>query len=446
MTSPEGTAATTAAEMPASAPRQGRYLDALLTEMDRWMMPDLVTDRAQLLYSAMRRVMVTLVTRTDRLPLPDEVGIAPVDAPTGDDEDALQEEGRRIDALIAAQDVRLARIDVPRPSRSLSVDAVQAALRAAGEPSATISSMRVVVGGRSKETVLLDLDEVANWPRHLVMRRDLQVGSLGTTVVDEFAVLELLHARGVKVPRPYHLSRDGGGLDTPFILLEAMRGEATGQLLAAPDSREKVLAAARALASIHAVPSEAVAPLLSRSEVSPGAITAEIDEFAAIWTREGRAKSSTLDAALAWLKANAATIEGRGCFVHADYSFHNILFDGDEVSALLDWELARIGHAAEDLGYIKFAAQGVVEWSEFMAAYAAAGGRTVNAREIHFYAMFGKVWLLTKVLKSRELFESGQMDDILKADSVSFWLPRIVQALSWELREIAACERSRVSE
>ena len=144
-----------------------------------------------------------------------------------------------------------------------------------------------------------------------------------------------------------------------------------------------------------------------------------------------------MNAALAWLKANAAAIEGRDCFIHADYSFHNILFDGDEVSALLDWELARIGHAAEDLGYIKFAVQGVVEWPEFMAAYTAAGGRAVNAREIHFYAMFGKVWLLTKVLKSRELFETGQMDDIFKADSVSFWLPRIFQALSRELREIA---------
>ena len=427
----------------ATGPGQGRYLDTLLIEMDRWMMPDLVTDRAQQLYGAMRRVMVTLIARADRLPLPDELGIGPLDRSGGDD-DLVLEEGRLIDALIDAQDARLAQIDVPRARSALSADALQTALRAAGEPAATITSMRVVVGGRSKETVLLDLEGAVRWPSRLVMRRDLLVGSLGTTVVDEFALLELLHARGVVVPRPYHLSRDGDGLGAPYLLLEAMPGQATGQLLAAPDSPEKVLAAARALATIHAVPVDAVEPLFGHSDTGPAALIAEIDDFIAIWTREARTPLPTMDAALAWLKANATRVGGRDCFIHADYSFHNILFEGDQVSALLDWELARIGHPAEDLGYIKFAAQSVVEWSEFMAAYGAAGGRVVHARDVHFYALFGKVWLLTKILRSRELLETGQLDDILKADSVSFWIPRVIQAVSKEMREIrdnALCER-----
>ena len=416
---------------------QARYLDALLIEMDRWMMPDLVTDRARLLYDAVRRVMVTLTGRLEKLPPPDELGIEPVDPDRGDPADAVIEEGRRIDALIAAQDERLSSIGVPQAHKSLSVSAVEAALRIAAEPDAAVRSMRVVVGGRSKETVLLDIEGVPQWPGTLVMRRDLQVGSLGTSVVDEFALLDLLHGRGLAVPRPYHLSRTGDGLGTPYLLLEAMPGQATGQLLAAPDSRAKVLAAARALATIHAVPIDAVQPLLGKADVDHAGLTEEVDSFAEIWSRQARMASPTMEAVLAWLKANVAEIAGRNCFVHADYSFHNILFDGDRVSALLDWELARIGHPAEDLGYIKYAAEGVVDWVEFMAAYTEAGGRAVEPREVHFYALFGKVWLLTKVFKSRELFETGQMDDILKADSVSFWLPRIIHALSREMREIS---------
>lgn len=426
----DGTAAT---DMTGS---QGRYLDALLSEMDRWMAPDLVTDRARLLYDTMRRVMVCLADRARAVPLPDETGIAPLAAIAAGASAAVLAEGLRIDAVIAAQDARLAVLAVPQAQQMLSAATVEAALRAAGEPGAVITHMKVVVGGRSKETILLDLDGVARWPRGLVMRRDLQVGSLGTTVVDEYALLELLHAHGVAVPRPYHLSRDGDGLGSPFLLLEAMPGVATGQLLVAPASPAKALAAARALATIHAVPVDAVRPLVGDVGTDNTALAAEIESFAAIWEREARQSSPTIEAVFAWLRAQVATIEGRDCFVHADYSFHNILFDGDEVSALLDWELARIGHPAEDLGYIKRAAQRVVGWEAFMAAYQGAGGRTVQSREIHFYALFGKVWLLTKVLKSRELFESGRMDDILKADSVLFWLPRIIQALSVEMREI----------
>ena len=427
----EEAAGMTGSVKPASI-SQARYLDALLIEMDRWMMPDLVSDRGRLLYQAMRRVMVTLTGRLDKLPPQDELGIEPV----GPEADAVREEGRRIDALIAAQDARLAAVGMPQAHKSVSIDAVQAALRSAGEPNATVRSMRVVVGGRSKETILLELESVRGWPAALVMRRDLQVGSLGTSVVDEFGLLDLLHRRGLTVPRPYHLSRTGDGLGTAYLLLETMSGQATGQLLAAPDSRAKVLAAARALATIHAVPVDAVRPLLGEAQADRAALVAEIDSFAEIWAQQARMKSPTVEAALAWLKANVAEIAGGDCFVHADYSFHNILFDGDQVSGLLDWELARIGHPAEDLGYLKYAAQGVVDWAEFMAAYLKAGGRAVAPREIHFYALFGKIWLLTKVFKSRELFETGQMDDILKADSVSFWLPRIIHALSREMREI----------
>ena len=416
---------------------QARYLDALLIEMDRWMMPDLVTDRARLLYDAMRRVMVTLTGRLEKLPPPDELGIEPVDTDAGDEADAVIEEGRRIDALITAQDDRLSSIGVPQAHKSLSVSAIEAALRSAGEPDAAVRSMRVVVGGRSKETILLELDGAGQWPATLVMRRDLQVGSLGTSVVDEFALLDLLHRRGLAVPRPYHLSRTGDGLGTPYLLLEAMPGQATGQLLAAPDSRAKVLAAAQALAAIHAVPIDAVRPLLRKAAVDHKELMGEIDSFAEIWRQHSRMASPTVEAALAWLKANVAEVASRNCFVHADYSFHNILFDGDRVTALLDWELARIGHPAEDLGYIKYAAQGVVDWAEFMASYTEAGGRAIEPREVHFYALFGKVWLLTKVFKARELFETGQIDDILKADSVSFWLPRIIHALSREMLEIS---------
>jgi aminoglycoside phosphotransferase (APT) family kinase protein len=126
--------------------------------------------------------------------------------------------------------------------------------------------------------------------------------------------------------------------------------------------------------------------------------------------------------------------------VHGDYSFHNLLFDGDRLTAVLDWELAHIGHAAEDLGYIKQAAQAVAPWADFMSAYHAAGGTRVDPAAVRFYGLLATVRLLMKICLARKLFEDGKTDDILKADVAAFWMPRIIQKLSLEMREILAPE------
>lgn len=42
---------------------------------------------------------------------------------------------------------------------------------------------------------------------------------------------------------------------------------------------------------------------------------------------------------------------------HGDCLFHNIMFDGDRMTALLDWELASVGLPAFDLGYLIWSAE-----------------------------------------------------------------------------------------
>jgi hypothetical protein len=41
-----------------------------------------------------------------------------------------------------------------------------------------------------------------------------------------------------------------------------------------------------------------------------------------------------------------------------------------------------------------------------------------------------------KICLARKLFEEGKTDDILKADVAAFWMPRIIQKISLEMREI----------
>ena len=51
-------------------------------------------------------------------------------------------------------------------------DALQSCLRALGHAHARVTSMRIVTGGRSKQTILFSAEGLAGLPRDLVMRRD----------------------------------------------------------------------------------------------------------------------------------------------------------------------------------------------------------------------------------------------------------------------------------
>ena len=86
---------------------------------------------------------------------------------------------------------------------------------------------------------------------------------------------------------------------------------------------------------------------------------------------------------------------------HGDYRTGNYRFEEDTgtVTALLDWELARIGDYHEDLAWVlmqvfgtiengTFRASDLFEREEFITTYEQRSGRKVNRETLHFYDVF----------------------------------------------------------
>src|SRR3546814_5858142 len=85
--------------------------------------------------------------------------------------------------------------------------------------------------------------------------------------------------------------------------------------------------------------------------------------------------------------------------LHGEYRTGNYHFDEEsgEITALLDWELARIGDYHEDLGWVlmeifgafdpdgTFRASDLFEREEFIGEYERRSGRSVNRRTLHYY-------------------------------------------------------------
>lgn len=95
---------------------------------------------------------------------------------------------------------------------------------------------------------------------------------------------------------------------------------------------------------------------------------------------------------------------------HGDYRTGNYLYDPEtvKITAVLDWEMARIGDFHEDLAWVLMQVFGTVEdglfrasdlypREEFIAAYEAASGRTVDRRVLHYYEVMAswKCYIVT---------------------------------------------------
>ncbi len=75
--------------------------------------------------------------------------------------------------------------------------------------------------------------------------------------------------------------------------------------------------------------------------------------------------------------------------VHGDAGPGNFLFEGDRVTALLDWELVHYGDPMADLAMLclRMLFQGFVPLPEAFAAYEAAGGYPVDLKRLRFWRL-----------------------------------------------------------
>jgi aminoglycoside phosphotransferase (APT) family kinase protein len=439
MTRPPGTASL------------ARYYEVLLATLDREIEPELNSDRAKFLYGATRRILARLCVVNNATPtLPENLAASPAElaalhGAVGTTA-TLESEGERLDSIEAAVDLRLsARAATPGASvaqQPITADVVQAYLRERLDPSVQVKGFKILAGGRSKQTIMLSLLDGAGSAFERVIRRDLVVAITGATVVDEYRVLVALADRGYPVPRPHWLETDTSRLGSAFMVMDKVEGKLAGDVFDPPKSRESVLRSATVLGELHSLSAAEIAPTLRpavQTALDRPQLRNLVLELKRTWETSARAACVAMDAVFTWLLDNVDRIQPLTAVVHGDYSYHNILFDKDDaLSAVMDWELVRIGHPAEDLGYIRAAVLSRIPWDDFMAAYRAGGGADVHHRDVVFFCLLGKLRLMTLLFGARLYFESGATDDLQLADVSIFHLPRLVQQASAEIRAVLA--------
>ena len=250
-----------------------------------------------------------------------------------------------------------------------------------------VAGLQRLSGGASQETWAFDLGSKP--PRPLILRRApagaRQRSSDSAGLAAEAVLITRAGHAGVPVPEVLHLLQANDGLGEGFIM-QRLPGETLGRRIAAAHRPALAWQCGQALARIHALPLAGL-PALRRTQPR-----AEVNHLR-YWHAGMGAARPVFQLALRWL-AEHAPDDAAPVLVHGDFRNGNLMVDlqaeGGALVGVLDWELAHLGDAMADLGWVTVnswrfgqpgrAVGGFGQWDELRSGYRAAGGQVDEGR------------------------------------------------------------------
>ena len=143
----------------------------------------------------------------------------------------------------------------------------------------------------------------------------------------------------------------------------------------------------RQLATLHRLPVAGLPAAVpgSRDTVT-NAICDEIDIWQDLYEQTGT-RDPMIELGLRWLRRNLPRDGRAPSLVHGDAGPGNFLFEGEQVTALLDWELAHIGDPMEDLAWLSMRStlEPMPAFPSLLREYAAASGRAVDLDRVRYH-------------------------------------------------------------
>lgn len=242
-----------------------------------------------------------------------------------------------------------------------------------------------IPGGASRQSYFLRLSPGAV-AEQVVLRIEGGQGPMSDTLYNlerEAALLGMLENGPVRVPGLL-------GFSPQFQAMLMTRVAGTvdyGRLQPAERQRDIEAELIDQLAQLHALDID-FQPLCQGEAPRDigGALRGELDYWRALYHRRMPRPEPLLDFAFDWLYRRVPAPHGRPALVHGDIGPGNFLFDDSGITALIDWELAHLGHPLEDLGALIARTLGTPfgDLRAHIARYAQRSGRPVAPDELAY--------------------------------------------------------------
>jgi aminoglycoside phosphotransferase (APT) family kinase protein len=169
-------------------------------------------------------------------------------------------------------------------------------------------------------------------------------------VLREAHLLRALEHTAVRVPKVLATCDDEALLGVPFYVMERIEGVVLSSEVPENMHPQRICdELIDALVEVHAVDWRAVG--LEGFGKPTGYLERQVRRFTGLWEHNATREIPAVDEVSRWLGANIPE-SGPATLVHGDYRLGNVMYTGDRLSAIFDWELATIGDPLADIGYL----------------------------------------------------------------------------------------------
>ena len=249
-----------------------------------------------------------------------------------------------------------------------------------------VDNLRALTGGASRSTWAFDA--VTDGERRSLILRTGPPDDVHAGMELEARVQAAAAAAGAPVPPILIADNSPAALGNPFLICDEIKGETIVRRIERQldePGRERLLGqCARALAAIH------------RADAGDPDLAHE-DQLAQ-WRERLDAMgdtTATFEWAFRWLAAHRPQVSPK-VLVHGDFRMGNLIVDGSDLAAVLDWELVHVGEAYEDLAWFcirawRFGAPasrgagGLGTIESFLRAYEEASGTALDRTAVHWW-------------------------------------------------------------
>lgn len=295
--------------------------------------------------------------------------------------------------------------------------AINEALPAAG--GGTLTLERRATGGLSQETWFGKLADDTGTTNVVLRLPTVSSGSKAIRI--QRAALQAVAGK-IPAPRVLRHSDEDAGPEAgvgrrPWLIMEQVDGEIPvgWHEIADPVRRGRLaMAAIEIMSKMHAIdPPDDLLPRAhagARAEISPAV------DLALLERRLARLEPlpTPLRVALLWLAEHTPVPRPEPVLIHGDFRMGNMVITGDQITGVLDWELATLGDPMADLSwcFIPIWELAEVDQDPMIMRYAELRGEPHDPERLKWYRVFNFARLVYFALSGSRAFATGSSDDL----------------------------------
>ena len=289
-----------------------------------------------------------------------------------------------------------------------------------GTPEVRVTSLERMAGGASRDTWFFDVSYVDS-AGHTVEERCVMQEEAVASVLEsdeapdrltgsrrrpetEFRAVHALAEAGITVAQPLWIEPTGDWLGRPFAISRRVSGTADDLPLLEPENDEQRRNVfghyVEILGALHALdPQEAGLGFLGSP--TPETVAREqVEAFEAGYRRNSMEPHPAVEYLVRWCKKHLPTA-AKVSVIHGDFRRGNFLYEGDRVTAMLDWEQVHLGDPVEEIAFMywpMWTLEPALPLEEMIPMYERASGIEVDRDTLAFYRMFIELKMVVVLL------------------------------------------------